>query len=131
MYADLLNALITLTSGLSIYSVIGIGSLPVDNGISMYLGAGATDQTFLDKGATYNIPVVINAKHSNQLMCLQALSSIHTHLSKLKDYPNTDDYQILNIQTTTSPNSIGQEANSQYLYGSILEVSFYIKGVEN
>ncbi|MPW26259.1 hypothetical protein GC105_10715 [Alkalibaculum sp. M08DMB] len=125
MYEDILNSVLSLLSDYT----ISIGSLPPNNGIAMYIGSGAQDTMFLNKGSENNISLVVNAKNSNHSICLESLSNIHSHLTKLKDYPNSDTFQILNIRTSSAPSWIGKEQNSQHLYGSILEVSFYVKGV--
>lgn len=131
MYKAILEEIVMLCAGLSLYSTITVGSLPPDNGISMYLGPGAEEETFMDKGAIYGISVVINAKHQAQVDCISALSSIHDTLTKRKEYPDKATYQIIDIRTSSTPNYIGQEANGQYLYGSIIEVKILSKGVES
>lgn len=131
MYKAILEEIVTLCAGLNLYSTITIGSLPPDMGISLFLGPGAEETTFLDKGAIYDVSVVINAKHPEQTKCLEALSLIHRALTKRKDYPDKTTYQIIDIRTSSTPNFIGQEANGQYLYGSIVEVKILSKGVEN
>lgn len=131
MYKAILEELVTLCAGLSLYSTITVGSLPPDTSISMFLGPGTEETTFLDKGAIYDVSVVINAKHPDQVECISALSLIHDTLAKRKEYPEKATYQIIDIRTSSTPNFIGQEANGQYLYGSIVEVKIFSKGVEN
>jgi len=130
MYEDILKDILALLGSLNLYSTVNVGSLPSDNGISMYIGPGSPDEIYLDKASRNSFSLVINAKHSNQLTCLGALDNIHSYLTKLKDYPVGDGYQILNILTTTSPNYISKEDSGQWIFGSILEVQFYIEGVE-
>jgi len=122
-YAKLLNDILGLLNNVNLYNKVIIGSMPSDNGIAMYLSAGAPDITDFKKNTINEISLVINAKHENQLICLQALSDIHKHLTTLKDYPG----DILDIETGTAPNYLGQEDNGQWLYGSILDVKFIIR----
>jgi hypothetical protein len=129
LYDGILDYITSAIDGLSLYASTNIGALPDANGISVYLGPGATDRTFLDKGAEGFVYVVVNAKHTAQLTALQALDSIHDYLTKLKSYQITDDYQIINIETNSAPSYIGAEEHGGFLYGSILKVTFFNKGV--
>lgn len=132
VYKELLDSVISLIdTNLSLYATVTVGSLPVSNGISAYLGPGAPTESHLDRGSINEIYVVVNAKHADQNTALDALSDIHTYLTRLKTYPGGTNWQMLNIETGTAPNYIGTEDNgSQYLYGSILKVKIYIGGVE-
>lgn len=122
MYVKLLQDIQGLLSDYT----INIGSLPPDNGLAMYIGAGSPDTTYMDKGTKNEVSLTINAKNKSQVTCMKDLSDIHKILTNKKIY--TGD--ILNIATSTAPNFIGQEDNGQYLYGSILRVDFYKKRSE-
>jgi hypothetical protein len=106
------------------------GSLPQENGLAMYAAPGSEDVAYLDRGGTYSIDLVLNGKHSNRQTVASALSNIHVKLSQLKTYTKGVGWEITNIRSGTAPNFIEQEASSkQWVYGSILEVTFYLKGV--
>ncbi len=130
MYDKIIQAVKTLaTSYAAPYTSIDLGAMPEDNGLAMYLGPGAPDEEYLNRSSLNSIDVVLNGKHSNQQTVLQALSNIHKALTQLKSYSSGEGWKITNIRTTTAPNYIGQEDSGQWLYGSILEVQFYMKGV--
>jgi len=126
MYGDLLNAINGLLD-----APLQIGSLPVNNGMAMYIGSGAVEEIHLDKGSLNQLSLVVNAKNVSQLACLNGLASIHKTLTLRKIYPSNSEFEIVDISTSTIPNLIGTETNGQYLYGSILRVEFYIKGDES
>lgn len=46
---------------------------------------------------------VLNAKHSDQRKAADALGNIHTALNRAKAYPQTDSFQITNIETIGAP----------------------------
>jgi hypothetical protein len=50
-------------------------------------------------------------------------------LTRRKDFPHSDTWQIYAIETTASPRLIGREQNSQWLYGSSLLIKFNVKGI--
>lgn len=112
----------------AVSKTIVFGALPPDDGISMALATGASDETFLDKGQHYHASVVINAKSTNQLNALDWLGKIHETLTLTKTYPSGTNWQICNIETTGIPMYLGREENSQYEYGSSVRVDFYLKG---
>ena len=112
---------------LGLYADIVYGSDPPENGICMIQAAGAPTEKHLDANMLYRLSVLLNGKHSNQQTLLNALTSIHTMLTKRNDFNDfsTSDAQVLSIMTTSSPQIIGREQNNQWIAGSSFEVSFY------
>lgn len=123
---DVLLAVIGMVT-LDLYAPIKIGSLPADNGLSIYIGTGDPSETFHTKGMRYELDLVLNGKHSDAKVVSDALNDIHQSLTQTKVYPKTNDYQITNIETIISPNYRDREDNGQILYGSGLRVHFYYK----
>lgn len=109
---------------------VKIGSLPADNGISVFTGTGYANETFMDKGMAFELHLVLNGKHASQQIVSDALNDLHQYLTQLTDYPATSEYQITDIQTISAPSFIGREENKQYLYGSSLRVKFYMRKVQ-
>ena len=114
-------------NALGLYATIVYGSDPPENGICMIQAAGAPTEKHLDANMLYRLSVLLNGKHSNQQTVLDALTSIHTMLTKRNDFNDfsTSDAQVLSIMTTSSPQIIGREQNNQWIAGSSFEVSFY------
>ncbi len=110
-----------------LYAPILIGALPADNGICCTIAGGWPEATFIDKGMSYELSLVLNGKHQSQQVVSDTLNDIHQALTQTKTYPQTDAYQITNIETTASPSYIEREENKQYLYGSSLKVRFYFR----
>lgn len=128
IHDDILDAVTALIDAVGLYALCGIGSLPADNGISAYLSTGSSTTTYLNKKSKDEAFIVVNAKHTDNRTALSALSAIHSALTKIRDYPHSDNYQIFNIETSTSPNFISHLDNGQWIYGSILKIKFYNKG---
>lgn len=124
---DVLEAVRVLAQATSPYATITRAALPPENGISIFLGAGAATHTFGTKSMRYQLDLVLNGKHSNEATVRGALCKIHDALAKALSYPNTATYQITNIMTATSPTRIERETNGQILYGSALTVTFYYR----
>lgn len=127
VYNDVLNAVVDLAQQAKPYANILIGPMPPDNGISIAWSSGNLN-TFLNKKAAVSMSAVLNCKNSDQELAADTLGRIHVFLNMRKDYPSTDNFQITNIETIAAPTYLGREENNQWLYGSSLEVKFYLRG---
>ena len=127
MIKDIMDNIADAANALGLYATIVYGSDPPENGICMIQAAGAPTEKHLDANMLYRLSVLLNGKHSNQQTVLDALTSIHTMLTKRNDFNDfsTSDAQVLSIMTTSSPQIIGREQNNQWIAGSSFEVSFY------
>ena len=110
------------------YTKIEVGAMPAENGLSMYLGAGAPNWSYLNRGSVQTVAIVLNGKHSNQQTVVSVLSSIHKGLSQLIAYPSSTEWSILDIRTVATPNYIDHENSNQWVYGSIFDIIFWVKG---
>lgn len=126
MYNDVLQAVIDMAQAAAGAKVV-LGSLPPDNGLAM-TGNASSYPIFLDIGSNEQMNVVCNGKNTQQQAVISQLEAIHASLTRRKDFPSTDTWQIYAIETTASPRLIGREQNSQWLYGSSLLVKFNVKG---
>lgn len=126
MYNDVIQAVIDMAQAAAGAKVV-LGSLPPDNGLAM-TGNASSYPIFLDIGSNEQMNVVCNGKNTQQQAVINQLEAIHASLTRRKDFPSTDTWQIYAIETTASPRLIGREQNSQWLYGSSLLVKFNVKG---
>lgn len=127
MYNEVLQAVIDMAQAAAGAKVV-LGSLPPDNGLAM-TGNASSYPIFLDIGSNEQMNVVCNGKNTQQQAVINQLEAIHASLTRRKDFPSTDTWQIYAIETTASPRLIGREQNSQWLYGSSLLVKFNVKGI--
>ena len=126
-YSEVIDNIADLAEGTEPYAEIVYGSDPPEDGICMIPGPGAPNDTHLDKGMVYRLPVVLNGKHSDQEILLGDLTKIHEELTRRLDYSDvsTDDIQVVDIETTALPSIIGREQNNQWICGSSFNVVFY------
>ena len=127
MYNEVLQAVIDMAQAAAGAKVV-LGSLPPDNGLAM-TGNAASYPIFLDIGSNEQMNVVCNGKNTEQQAVISQLEAIHAALTRRKDFPCGNTWQIYAIETTASPRLIGREQNSQWLYGSSLLVKFNVKGI--
>lgn len=126
MYNEVIQAVIDMAQAAAGAKVV-LGSLPPDNGLAM-TGNASSYTIFLNIGSDEQMNVVCNGKNTQQQAVINQLEAIHASLTRRKDFPSTDTWQIYAIETTASPRLIGREQNSQWLYGSSLLVKFNVKG---
>lgn len=123
----LIQRVTDLAETLDPYAPIVFGSDPPENGICLIQNAGYPEETHLDKGYIFRLPVLLNGKHSDQFTVLGTLTSIHELLTKKLNYADVSDdqIQVINIETTSLPAIIGREQNNQWICGSSFVISFY------
>lgn len=127
MYDEVLQAVINMAE-MAVGVPIVTGSLPPDNGIAM-TGGSSSSPIFLDIGSNETMNVVCNGKNVSQESVINQLDAIHKFLTRRKDYPTGNGWQIYAIETVSSPRLLGREQNSQWLYGSSLTIKFNVKGI--
>lgn len=123
----LMNAVVDLAETTNPYAAIVFGSDPPENGICMIQNGGFAPDVHFNKGMVYDLPVLLNGKHTDQSTVLTALSNIHTALTKLTDYSalGNDAIQVVDIETDAFPAVIGREQNNQWDVGSSFRIKFY------
>lgn len=127
MYDEVLQAVIDMAA--SVVDVpVRTGSMPPVNGIAM-TGQAASETIFLDIGSNERMSLVCNGKNRDQQIIIEQLDTIHKDLTRRRDYPAGETWQIYSIETVASPRLLGREQNNQWLYGSSLLVKFNVKGI--
>lgn len=107
------------------YATLTDSPLPADNGISFAPAGGATETMFATRDAVCYSDVVLNAKHLNRETAYDTLSRIHEMLTKLKVFTAGTNYEIIGIDTISSPQYLSEGDNGQYLFGSSLRINYY------
>ena len=106
-----MDKIATAADALGLYATIVYGSDPPENGICMIQAAGAPTEKHFDTGMLYRLSVLLNGKHSDQQTLLDALTQIHTALTKRNDFNDfsTTDAQVISIMTTRRKSSAGSK----------------------
>ena len=87
------------------------------------------NEIYMTKDSYNSMTVLLNGKNANQQTIASQLNTIHHFFNKLKQnqIPTGENTQIINIQTSSSPELIGVEENGQWIYASSLTVTYYIR----
>lgn len=127
MYDEILQAIINMAEEAAGVSIV-TGSMPPDNGIAM-TGQAAPQTIMLDIGSNERMSIVCNGKNRDQQTVIDQLDAIHRSLTRRKDFPIGNDWQVYAIETVASPRFLGREQNSEWLYASSLLVKINTKGI--
>lgn len=112
------------------YNIV-YGTNPPSNGFCMIPAGGFQPDAHLNKGQVVRMDCLLNGKNVNQQTVNDGLWNIHRILTKTLAlaYPQSNDWQIMDITTLSYPSLIGREEGTmQWIYGSSIEVKFYWKG---
>ncbi len=109
-----------------VYSRVWVGALPDADSLCMALSAGGEENVDLNLTGDLSLDIVVNDKHAEQGKALDALADIHHALTREKNLPIGDGWQVLSIKTSSAPTYIEFDGD-QWLYGSGLEVHVYIE----
>ena len=128
-YSEVLDAVIDMAESACGQKIVR-GENPPMGKISMN-GFAAPSSIMLDIGSNERMTVSLNAKSGDQQEVVGWLDMIHATLTRRKDYPTGDGWQIYSIETTASPRLLGKEQNPRvgWIYGSTLLVKFNVKGI--
>lgn len=125
---EVLEAVIGLMNATQPFATVTRGALPTGPGITCEVGPTAPLETYLDKNTYIPLDVTINGKHENLKVLSDALNTIHSALTRAKQYPEGERWQIVDITTQTLPDIVDREQNNVWLMASALSVNFYWKG---
>lgn len=110
-----------------VYAPVLIGGLPPYNGVCLSWGAGGPREIFRNSSFYYSGTLVLNSKFEEQARAQNVLWDILKYLTQKWDYPQGESYQVFNVQMDSGPNYLGRETDGTYMYGSSLQVDFYIR----
>ena len=125
---QVLEAVIAMMQGTNPFATVTRGALPTGDGLTCEIGPTSVQETHMDKNVVIPLDVTINGKHRNLQTLSDALNSIHSSLTRARDYPSAERWQIVDIENLNLPQVIGREGNNDWLMASALSVKFYWRG---
>ena len=116
---NLIDELTTLT--------ITRGALGAGNSLSCEIAPSVVESVFMDKNTYIPLTLAINGKHDDLQTLSDTLNGIMDNLTRLKQYPSGDNWEIVDITNGTLPQVIGRENNNQFLMACDLIIKIYRK----
>lgn len=126
MDIEIINILLGLIKSQTSVNIV-LGTNIPNNSLCLRWRSNPTE-TYMSKDSYNSMTVLLNGKNIDQQSIATTLNTIHHYLNKLKQnqIPIGENTQIINVQTSSSPELVGVEENGQWIYGSSLMVTYYI-----
>jgi hypothetical protein len=117
-----IEAVMDLIDALGLYANISRGALGTNEGLCCEIGPTSPESVFLDKNQYIPIDLTINGKYGNLETLSNAMNRIHESLTMMTEYPDGDNWGIVDITTMTEPQVIGRESSNNWIMASALLV---------
>ena len=127
MDIEIINTILPLIKSQTSVNVV-LGTNIPENSLCLRWRSNPSE-VYMSKDSYNSMTVLLNGKNIDQQAIATTLNAIHHYLNKLKQnqIPIGENSQIINIQTSSSPELIGVEENGQWIYASSLTVTYYIR----
>ena len=127
MDTEIINTILPLIKSQTSVNVV-LGTNIPENSLCLRWRSNPSE-VYMSKDSYNSMTVLLNGKNIDQQAIATTLNAIHHYLNKLKQnqIPIGENTQIINIQTSSSPELIGVEGNGQWIYASSLTVTYYIR----
>ena len=125
---QVVEAVISLMNATSPFANVTRGSLPTGTGLVCEVGPSTPSEVYLDKNTYVPLDVTLNGKHPNLMTLSDAMNKIHSTLTRATEYPEGENWKIVDISNYTLPQIVDREDNNEWLMASSLSVKFYQKG---
>jgi hypothetical protein len=120
-----IESVMDLIDSMDNYALIRRGALGTGNGLCCEIGPSAPESVYLDKNQYIILDLTLNGKHTNMQILSDTMNRIHEVLTMLREYPQSDEWKIVDITTLTEPQIIGREADGAWMMASALNVKVY------
>jgi hypothetical protein len=125
---QVLEAVIGLMNATEPFAPVTRGALPTGPGLCCEIGPSMAEVLHMDKNTVVPLDVTLNGKHPNLMTVTDDMNNIHSALTRAKEYPSAEKWQIVDIENQNLPDLIGRENNNDWLLASALTVKFYWRG---
>lgn len=121
---DFLDALIELAQQTPLFSPILRGPLTAAPSITMEI-EGSVPTAHMDRREAIRSSVVIRGKHADMATAFGAVLAIAQLLSRRKEYPSGENWQIVSVYMENAPRLIGREKDNTWLIEAKVGVWVY------
>jgi hypothetical protein len=125
---EVVESVIGLMNATKPFANVTRGALPTGNGLVAEVGASSPREMYWDKNTLVPLDITLNGKHASLKTLSDAMNNIHSALTRAREYPSGDGWQIVDIVNYTLPQIIGREQNNEWLMASSLSVNFFWRG---
>ena len=125
---EAIEAVIGLMNDTEPFAPVTRGALPTGIGLVCELGPSTPEEVYLDKDSYIPLDITLNGKHPNLQTLSETMNAIHSSLTRATEYPEGEDWKIVDISNYTLPQIVDREDNNEWLMASALSVKVYQRG---
>ena len=125
-----IEAVMELINAMDVFAPITRGALQTMQGLTCEPAPSMVDSVFMDKNIYIPLTLAINGKHAELDTLSDTLNAIMDTLTRMKEYPSGDGWEIVDISNGNLPRVIGREDNSLWLMTCDLVVKIFRKDEE-
>lgn len=125
------EAVMDLINGMGLYSSITRGALGTGAGLVCEIAPSVPEAVFMDKNSFIPLDLTINGKHRNLQTLSDTVNQIYDTLTRRKEYPDGNGWEIVDITGGTIPQIIGRDDTNEWLMAFSLIVKLYRKDDES
>ena len=120
-------AVMDIIDGLNNFAPIRRGALGTSPGLTCEVAPSTVESVFMDKNSYVVLDLTLNGKHSNLETLSATLNNIVENLTRRRDYPSGDGFQIVDIShgAPPYPTTIGREDNGEWIMAASVFVKYY------
>ena len=125
-----IEAVITLINGMGNFATMTRGALGTGNSLCCEVAPSVAQEVYLDKNAYIVLTLAMNGKHTNLQTLSDCLNNIIDTLTRMREYPDGNGWEIVDITSGNFPRIIGREQDNSWLMAGDLIVKIYRKDDE-
>lgn len=125
---EAIEAVIGLMNDTEPFAPVTRGALPTGIGLVCEIGPSTPEEVYLDKNSYIPLDITLNGKHPNLQTLSETMNAIHSSLTRATEYPEGEDWKIVDISNYTLPQIVDREDNNEWLMASALSVKVYQRG---
>lgn len=122
-----IESVVALINAMDNFASMTFGALGTGNGLCCMLAPSDVERAFLDKNTYAPLTLAINGKHKNLQTLTNTLNNIIDTISRRKEYPAGDGWEVVDVTIGNYPRVIDREENNLWLMSCDLIIKVYRK----
>ena len=121
------ESVMDLIDAMGNFATITRGALGTSDGLACEIAPSTPQEVYYDKNAFIPLTLALNGKHNNLQTLSETMNNIIDTLTRRKEYPSGNGWEIVDITSGNLPRIIGREDNNSWLMAGDLIVKIYRK----
>lgn len=124
------ESVMALINAMDNFATMTRGALGTSAGLSCEVAPSIPSEVYMDKNSYIPLLLALNGKHSNLQTLSDTMNNIIDTMTRRKEYPSGNGWEIVDITNGNLPRVIGREPNNLWLMACDLVLKIYRKDDE-